>query len=154
LTGNSTISGSGVTIVLTKISASAAGVIDIEPGAACTGSVTLSGTPTGQGLLQPSAKASQGLLFFQDPAAVGPLSNILTTGATNANCTVTLNGAIYTPKSADTLQGNALVNGTGCTEFIAQSFSFTGSPQIDNTGCSVAGITLNQAQIRQVYLAM
>ena len=157
LTAGSNIRGAGVTIVLTKISASSAGGIDIDPGAACSGTVSLSSPLSGQGLLPPSPTASQRLLFFQDPTAVGPTtppSNILTTGATNANCTVALNGAVYTPKSADTLQGNALVNGTGCTEFIAQSFSFTGNPQIDNIACSGAGITLNQAQIQQVYLAM
>jgi hypothetical protein len=54
----------------------------------------------------------------------------------------------------DVLQGNALSNTAGCTGFIFQSFRFTGNPLLDDTNCSTLGITLNQAQIQQVYLAM
>jgi hypothetical protein len=63
--------------------------------------VSLTGPQTGQGLLLPSRTASQGLLFFQDPTAIGPStppSNILTTGASNNNSTVTPNGSVDTPK--------------------------------------------------------
>jgi hypothetical protein len=55
----------------------------------------------------------------------------------------------------DVLQGNAPGDVTACTEFIFQSISsFTGNPLLDDTGCKGIGITLNQAQIQQVYLAM
>jgi hypothetical protein len=93
-------------------------------------------------------------LFFQDPTAVvgSPPTNTITTGASN-NC-VTLNGAIYTPGAADQLQGNASASLAGCTEFIAQSFTLGVNLGLDDTGCSAVGITLNQAQIQQVYLAM
>lgn len=159
LTGAASISGAGVTFVMTATPGSSAGGIDIDPGPACSATVSLSGTQTGQGLLQPSATASQGLLFFQDPSAVtgSTPGNTITSGASNNGCAnVTLGGAIYTPASADTLQGNALANVKGCTELIAQSFTLGlgGNPALDDTGCSAAGITLNQPQIQQVYLAM
>jgi Flp pilus assembly protein TadG len=159
LTGGS-FTGSGITIVLTATPGTSAGGIDIDTSNACTANIRLSGTQTGQGLLQLSATGSQGLLFFQDPTAVGPNtppSNILTTGASDPSCgtsNVTLNGAIYTPASSDNLQGNALANVAGCTEFIFRSFNFSGNPELDDTGCSAVGITLNQAQIQEVYLAM
>jgi hypothetical protein len=152
LTGGS-VSGSEITFVLTASSGGPAGGINIDPNA-CSG-ISLSGPKTAQGLLQPSPTASQGLLFFQDPTAGGPSTpNIITTGTSNNGCAATLNGAVYTPKSADNIQGNALAGATGCTEFIFQSFTFTGNPLIDDTGCKSVDITLNQAQIQQVYLAM
>ena len=151
------ISGTGVTIVLTAIApGNSAGAIDIDPGAVCSATVSLNGPTTGNGLLQPSATASQGLLFVQDPTASSPQGNTITTGASDPSCgtsNVTLNGAIYTPASSDNLQGNAFANFAGCTEFIAQSFTFSGNLQLDDTNCSAVGITLNQAQIQQVYLA-
>ena len=149
------VTSAGTTFVLTASSGGSAGRIDVDPNNACSG-ISLSGPKTGQGLLQPSPTASQGLLFFQDPTAVGPNppSNILTTGTSNSGCAVTLNGAVYTPKSMDVLQGNAPGGVAACTEFIFQSISsFTGNPLLDD-GCKGAGITLNQAQIQQVYLAM
>jgi Flp pilus assembly protein TadG len=156
LTASSNIRGGGVTIVLTKISASSAGVIDIDPGPSCSATVLLTAPSAGAGLLQPSAAASQGMLFFQDPTA-GNTPNTITTGASDPNCAtpnVTLNGAIYSPASATTLQGNAVAGAKGCTEVIAQSFAVSGNPGFDDSACSAAGVTLNQAQIRQVYLVM
>jgi hypothetical protein len=147
LTGGSVTGSGGVTFVLTNVAQAGAGMIDIEANA-CSASISFSAPGTGQGLLPPSPTASQGLLFFQDPAAGPAAGNTITTsGCGNTN--VTLNGAIYTPASKDTLQGNF----GSCTEFIAQAFTFSGNLAVDDTGCA-AGITLNQAQIQQVYLAM
>jgi Flp pilus assembly protein TadG len=148
------VAGSGITIVLTALGGGSAGRIDIE-GNACTATISLSGTQMGQGLLQPSLAASQGLLFFQDPTAVNSLTpayNVIANNCTPSN--VSLNGAIYTPASSDNLQGNASANFGGCTELIAQFFTFSGNLGLDDSGCSAARITLNQAQIQQVYLAM
>jgi hypothetical protein len=91
---------------------------------------------------------SQGLRSSGPDCRPGPGNTITTAGCGTSN--VTLSGAIYTPASKDTLQGNV----KGCAEFIAQSFTFGGDFALDNTGCSASGITLNQAQIQQVYLAM
>ena len=144
------VTGTGITIVLTASGGRPTGGIDIERNA-CGTSIALGGTQTGQGLLQPSATASQGLLFFQDPTGT-PAPNVIANNCAISN--VTLNGAIYTPASSDTLQGNFSASFAGCTEFIAQSFNFSGNVGLDDSGCSAVGITLNQAQIQQVYLAM
>jgi hypothetical protein len=152
LSNSARVAGSGVTIVLTNVTQARAGRIDIESNA-CGANISLSAPGSGQGLLQPSATASQGLLFFQDPTAVTantPQPNVITSCATP---NVTLNGAIYTPASTTNLQGNAVAGAKGCTEVIAQSFTVNGNPAFDDTGCS-PGMTLNQAQIRQVYLVM
>ena len=147
LTGSSNITGTGVTFVLTAPPGNPVGGINIDTNNACGATISLTGA--GAGLLQPSATASQGLLFFQDPTAGPAPGNTITTAGCAAS-NVTLNGAIYTPASKGSLQGNV----KGCAEFIAQSFTFGGDFGLDNTDCSASGITLNQAQIQQVYLAM
>jgi hypothetical protein len=83
------------------VAMSAAGDAAVEYGfpndAACTSKVTLSGPGAGAGLLQPSATASQGLLFFQDPTAVAsPNSNTITSGASSSGCP-TLSGDVRRP---------------------------------------------------------
>ena len=79
---------------------------------------------------------------------------------------MTLSGAIVTPASDVTLQGNPVTLVQGCTEFIAQSFLFGGTPQLDDSGCNApsgsgggtaggsgsTGVTINQAIIEQVFL--
>jgi hypothetical protein len=151
ITGSASVIGTDITVVLTSIAQVSAGGIDIENNA-CSATISLSGTKTGQGLLRPSAKASQGLLFFQDPTGGGSTGNTITTGVSDFGCNVALNGVIYTPASAVNLKGNVAAGAKGCTEIISQSFIVNGNTAVDDTGCS--GITLNQAQIQQVYLVM
>src|SRR5580704_11134870 len=140
LTSGASITGPGVTIVLTDVNGSSGGSIDIDPGATCNATpavVSLTAPGPGAGLLNASATASQGLLIFQDPTAVtgSTPSTTITTGKTSTTCnsaTVTLSGAIVTPASDITLQGNPVTAVQGCTEFIAQSFLFGGTPQLDD----------------------
>ena len=180
LTCGASITGTGVTIVLTNVNQMFAGNIDIDPGTAtCGGStaptISLSAPGPGAGLLKPSGTASQGLLIFQDPTTVsggkkgGTPATTITTGKTSTgsgSATVTLSGAIVTPASDVTLQGNPVTSVQGCTEFIAQSFLFGGTPQLDDSGCNApsgsgggtvggsgsTGVTINQAIIEQVFL--
>ncbi len=174
LTSGASITGNGVTIVLTNINGSYAGGIDIDPGTTCNATpavVSLTAPGPGAGLLKVSATASQGLLIYQDPTAVtsSTPSTTITTGKTSTSCnstTVTLSGAIVTPASDLTLQGNPVTSVQGCTEFIAQSFLFGGTPQLDDSGCNApsgsgggtvggsgsTGVTINQAIIEQVFL--
>jgi Flp pilus assembly protein TadG len=177
---SASISGTGVTIVLTHVAAAKAGDIDIDPGAtACNGgntppNVSLSAPGPAAGLLKDvagdanSAKVSQGLLIFQDPTAVnGVGSETITTGSTNGagTATVTLSGAIVAPDATMTLQGNPVAALNGCTELIAKSFLFGGTPQLDDSGCNPpgasggttggngsTGVTINQAIVEQVFL--
>jgi hypothetical protein len=165
----------GVTIVLTKVSQAYAGGINIAPGI-CNATISLTAPGPGSGLLQPSATASQGLLIFQDPTAVNnllpPISTI-TTGAATQGCgatTVTLTGAIVTPATSPTVEGYPVAGVAGCTEFIAQSFIFSGTPQLDDSGCNPpspagggigtvggsgsTGVTINQTNpVEQVFLS-
>jgi hypothetical protein len=169
LTSTASIIGTGVTIVLTNITQAKPGSINIDVNS-CNGSVSLKAPGANSGLLQPSATASQSLLIFQDPT-VAPRnsSNTITTGGGSTGCaspTVTLAGAIVTPRSADDLQGNQVAAVAGCAEFIAQSFGFSGNPQLDDSGCNApsgsgggtadgsgsTGVTINQATIEQVFL--
>jgi hypothetical protein len=114
LISGASITGTGVTIVLTNVNGSYSGGIDIDPGTTCNATsavVSLTAPGPGAGLLLPSARGSQGLLIFQDPTAVtgSTPSTTITTGKTSTGCssaTVTLSGAIVTPASDITLQGN------------------------------------------------
>jgi hypothetical protein len=176
LSNGASIIGTGVTIVLTNVSQNSPGAIDIEPwtGTCNTTTVSLTAPGPGLGLLPPSATRSQGLLFFQDPTALG--NPTITIGASDPSCgtaTVTLTGAIVTPATSPTIAGYPVtgVQGwQGCTEFVAVSFTFTGNPQLDDSGCnppsaaaggigrldgsSFTGVTINQTNtVEQVFLS-
>jgi hypothetical protein len=164
----------GVTIVLTKVNQANAGGINIAPGI-CNANISLTAPGPGAGLLGPSATASQGLLIFQDPTAVtgSTPSSTITTGAATQGCgttTVTLTGAIVTPATSPTVAGYPIAGVQGCTEFIAASFTFTGNPQLDDSGCNPpsaaaggigrldgtgsTGVTINQTNpVEQVFLS-
>jgi Flp pilus assembly protein TadG len=168
------VTGTGVTIVLTKVANPKPGGINIDPS--CGATISLSAPGPGSGLLQDtandanSATISQGLLIFQDPTfAPASSSNTIATGKASTSCasaTVTLAGAIVTPRSNVTLKGNEVVSVKGCTEFIAQKFTFSGTPHFDDSGCNAptgsgggtqggdgsTGVTINQATIEQVFL--
>lgn len=100
LNGNTTITGTGVTFYLTG-----------------TSTLTLNGG-NGVSLVAPTTGTYAGILFFQDPAD--------TRGATfNGNNSTTLQGALYFPTAALT------VNGTGSTAaytiLVASTITFNGS---------------------------
>lgn len=184
ITNGASVAGTGVTIVLTKTDLqSFAGNVDIEPGT-CNASISLTAPGPGLGLLPPSATASQGLLIFQDPTAVNPStpSSTITIGEYDPSCgtaTVTLTGAIVIPgpsppaPSSTTVAGypvTGVLGWQGCTEFIAQSFTFSGDPQLDDSGCNSpspagggigtvggsgsTGVTINQTNpVEQVFLS-
>jgi Flp pilus assembly protein TadG len=169
LNSGASITGTGVTIVLTQVIATHPGQINIDLSS-CNGTVSLKAPGPNAGMLQPSASRSQGLLIFQDPTFTPVNStNTITTGGGSTSCaspTVTLAGAIVTPRSDDNLKGNQVAAVAGCTEFIAQSFTFSGNPELDDSGCNApsgsgggtvggsgsTGVTINQAIIEQVFL--
>jgi hypothetical protein len=173
LSNGASIIGTGVTIVLTNVSQNSPGAIDIEPwtGTCNTTTVSLAAPGPGLGLLPPSATASQGLLIFQDPTAV--VNPTITIGASDPSCgtaTVTLTGAIVTPATSPTVAGYPVAGVQSCTEFIAASFTFTGNPQLDDSGCNppsaaaggigrfdgsgFTGITIDQTNpVEQVFVS-
>lgn len=120
------LTGTGVTIVLTKSTGSNYAVVSIGNGA----NVTLSAPTTG---------ATAGLVFFGDRNA--PLSKTSNFGG---GATVNITGAIYMPTQTVTFS-NGIANPSGCTQLIAGKIQFSGGAQFKNdctnTGVSAIGAT-------------
>jgi hypothetical protein len=51
-----------------------------------------------------------------------------------------LTGAIDTQQTADNLQGNQTAACSTCTELIAASFTFSGTPALDTSQCASFGV--------------
>jgi hypothetical protein len=120
ISGNGTLTGTGVTIVLFN------GAILCMMG---TPNVTLSA---------PTSGTWKGILFWQDKAST-PLCS---TGSTCSNIAGTVNavltGALYFPHD------NIAFNGTSsstCTVLIANTVTFAGTPTMSAAGCAAAGVT-------------
>lgn len=52
-----------------------------------------------------------------------------------------ISGVIYMPKGNFTWYGGPILNGTGCTQFIAYTISLQGNSQIQDTGCNFPSAT-------------
>jgi hypothetical protein len=118
--GGSTVTGSGVTIVLTNGTSGYASV-NISNGA----SVTLSA---------PTSGATAGILFFSDRNAANSGSVSFAGGTTN-----TLTGALYFP--AQTVSySNGTSNTSPCTQLIAWHIQFAGGSQF-NCNCASTGVS-------------
>jgi Flp pilus assembly protein TadG len=117
--GGSTVSGNGVTLVLTG-SGSNYTTVDIANGA----SITLSAPSTG-----PTA----GLVFFQDRAAPNSGVDIFGGGAT-----VNFTGALYFPNQTVSY-GNGVNVSSTCTQLVAWRMTFTGGVTFNNN-CSGVGV--------------
>jgi predicted outer membrane repeat protein len=120
------LTGTGVTIVLTKSTGSNYATVTIGNGA----NVTLSA---------PTSGATAGLVFFGDRNA--PLSK---TSSFTGGATVSITGAIYLPTQTVTFS-NGISNPSGCTQLIAGKIQFTGGANFKNnctnTGVSAIGAT-------------
>jgi Flp pilus assembly protein TadG len=108
VTGNSTLTGTGVTFYDTSASGYSYAPIDL------TGNETAN-------LSAPTSGTDEGFLFFQDPSvAVG------SAGATVVgNSSSTFNGIVYFPTTALTYVGNS--GGSGYTILVAYTISMTGN---------------------------
>ncbi len=113
------LTGTGVTIVLTKSTGSSYATITIGNGAQVT-------------LTAPTSGALAGLVFFGDRNA--PLSNSSNFGG-GANFNIT--GSIYLPSQTVTFN-NGISNPSGCTQLIAGKIQFSGGAQFKNN-CDSAG---------------
>jgi len=125
LTGGSSITGSGVTLIFLPGS-----TIDTKGG----GTLTITGPSTAPSTSSlPSAFQSSAALF-QYMAVYDASSTAVTFGG---NSNINLTGNIYAPTAAVTFQGNPTINlsgGGGCGELIAASISFNGNATF-NSGC-------------------
>jgi hypothetical protein len=108
VSGNSSLSGNGVTIVLTSSTHSNYGTVSFSGGAIVN-------------ITAPSSGPTAGLAFFQDQAAPTSGSNNFSGG--NAQV---INGALYFPRQAIRYSGGSSTDGK-CTQLIARTMSFTGN---------------------------
>ena len=141
MTGGSSITGSGVTVILL-------------PGATITmkggSTITLAGAtspPTASSLpaaLQADASLFKGMAIYDASNAALQFG-----GTSNINIT----GNIYAPTAAVTFQGNPTLNlggGNNCGEIIAASIKWAGNATFDDSGCKAAGVPVPQNQLVQL----
>jgi hypothetical protein len=111
---NASITGHGVTIILTNSSNPAAtGTVDINGGATLNLSAPKSGT-------------YGGVLFYQDPRAT--LGNVV---KINGNSASSIEGAFYFPKATLNFNGNTGMR-TECLQLVARRLSFSGNSRVIN----------------------
>lgn len=125
-----TLTGSGVTIVLTSSSSSNYATASIKSGS----TVTLS-DPSNNGTYA-------GILFYQDRnAPVGSQSSL------SGGATMNLTGTLYFPQGALTYSGSAGNSGNGnCDQIVANTVSFTGTTKLTEN-CQV------QSGIQQIDMS-
>jgi Flp pilus assembly protein TadG len=118
--GQATLSGTGVTIVLTGTTGNYAKVT-INGGAAVNLSAPTSGT-------------YKSILFFGDRNATG-VNHRFNGGSTNI-----FSGIFYTPASDVTFAGNAVSGGQACTQIISNSLTVSGTSYL-GSGCTASQVT-------------
>jgi Flp pilus assembly protein TadG len=135
LTGGSSITGSGVTLILLP-----GATIDTKGG----GTLTITGPTTAPSTSSlPTAFQSSASLFQYMAIYDASASAVQFGGNSNINLT----GNIYAPTAAVTFQGNPTINlgaAGGCGQLIAASVSFNGNATFDSSGCSGTKLPTNQ----------
>lgn len=120
------LTGTGVTIFLTKSTGSNYADIDIGNGANVT-------------LIAPTSGTYAGLVFFGDRSA--PVSN---TNYFRGGAAVNITGAIYLPSQTINFS-NGISNPSGCTQLIAGKIVFTGAAQFKNNCANTGVVTVGGA---------
>jgi Flp pilus assembly protein TadG len=115
INGGATVSGTGVTFVLTN-----------------NASVSINGNAT-VSLSAPTTGSLAGLVMFVDPA-----STSTPTFKINGGAGFNVTGAIYAPTVAVTFSGGAATGGSTCTQLVAKTISFGGSANFQQN-CATAG---------------
>jgi hypothetical protein len=117
--------GSGVTIVLTSATGTAAGNVKITGG-----TVTL----RAPSVASPTAQYPYpGILFYKDRRTTTSTDNKLTGGST-----MNLTGAMYFPHDSVEYQGNTVAN--GCTLIVADTIKLSGTSKLSSSGCAALGL--------------
>ncbi|HWK95893.1 MAG TPA: pilus assembly protein TadG-related protein [Pseudolabrys sp.] len=114
------LTGTGVTIYLTKSTGSSYATVSIGNGATVTLSAPTSGTYAG-------------LTFFGDRKATTS-----TTSSFGGGATLSITGALYFPSQTVSFN-NGISNPSGCTQLIAGQIQFTGGAQFKNN-CANTGV--------------
>jgi hypothetical protein len=117
------ITGTGVTIVLTGATA------DNVKGADINGQAALN-------LTAPSSGPYQGVVIYQDRKAPTDGDNKL-----NGGSNLKLKGTVYFPRQPLTYNGGS--DSDGCTQIIARTITFTGNSTVNNElqACAAVGVT-------------
>jgi Flp pilus assembly protein TadG len=129
MTGTTSITGTGVTLILLP-----GATIDTKGG----GTLTIAGPTTAPSTSSLPTALQTDASLFQYMAVYDASATAVQFGG-NSNINIT--GNIYAPTAAVTFQGNptiSLGNGTSCGELIAASVAFNGHAGLDSSGCTTA----------------
>src|SRR5438874_176784 len=131
ITGGSSVTANGATIILTSSTGAGYATASISGGA----NVNISA---------PTSGSTAGLAFFQDRNAPTNGTDSFTGGATQ-----NITGAIYFPSQSVSFSGGSATGGVGCTQLIAYKISFSGGSHFNNNcaGTGVRGIGSALVQI-------
>jgi Flp pilus assembly protein TadG len=122
VSGGATVSGNGVTIIMTNSTTPTS-----------TGSVSIAGG-SNINLSAPTTGATAGLAFFQDRGAANNGSNSFSGGATQS-----ITGALYFPNQAVSFSGNSGNTPAPCTQLVGYTLTFTGTSAF-NANCNGLGL--------------
>jgi hypothetical protein len=117
--GGATVSGNGVTIVLTDSGGTTPAIVSINGGATIN-------------LSAPTSGATAGLAFMQDHNGTQGTINKFAGGTTQ-----NIEGAIYFPKETVQFAGGTQT-GNGCTQIVSDEIDFVGNANLESN-CSGKG---------------
>ncbi|MBT4769655.1 MAG: hypothetical protein HOO00_03905 [Rhodospirillaceae bacterium] len=120
--GGASVSGTGVTIILTNKNGGSYGAVDIAGGAVID-------------LAAPTSGTYSGILFFQHPDAPYSASS---TFNFNGGSTMELTGVLYVPNNAIVFSGGNTTTGN-CTKIVGLTVDFSGNAEINNS-CAGTGV--------------
>jgi Flp pilus assembly protein TadG len=141
-----TLTGSNVTIILTKNTSGSYGVIDFAKGTVTLTAPT-SGTYAGVAIYQDrNASSSTYTISGSSTQCSGSACNtIACSSCTSTTFSVSIDGAIYTPSEA--LQFAGGTSGAACTQLIADTINFSGTAAETLKGNCSGGGTSSPAQL-------
>jgi len=122
INGGTTLSGNGVTIILTSSTGNNYATASINGGANVTLSAPTNGTYSG-------------LAFYQDRSAPDN-----TASSFNGGSTMNITGALYFPTGALSFNGGNSLNNPSCTQIIGWTLSFNGGSNVTGN-CLNSGMT-------------
>jgi hypothetical protein len=140
LGSNSSIVGSGATIILTSSAAGGSGIGTFSMQSS-TASLTLTAPDANSNL------ATKGFAIIQDSQAT--TDTLANNGNCSTNCsnfyggpTTSIIGAVYFPQGNLTYQGTPSATSTGCMQLIADTLSWQGTPKLYVNGCAGTGVNV------------
>ncbi len=140
LGSNSSLTGSGATIILTSSATGGSGVGTFSMQSS-TASVTLTAPNSNSNL------ATKGFAIIQDRMAT--TDTLANNGNCSSNCNSfyggpnsSITGAVYFPQGNLTYQGSPSASSTGCLQMISDTFSWQGTPTLYVNACAGTGVNV------------